>query len=319
MLININEIKINEGRRVATPEAIDAMTASIREVGMMNPITVTADHTLIAGLHRLEAAKRLGWTEIECSVSGMDALHTELAEIDENYVRASLTPLESSKLLLRRKEIYETLHPETKAGAAQGDGMKRAAEGGDLADNLSVRPKPFAEDTADRLGVDARTVRRQVKIAKDLTPEAQDIIEKSGAKVTQQNLSKLCRLDPEQQKEAVGQLVTGEIKSVDEYGKGLQPAIERKKPGLDGGTIFMTEFAKFREMFLYQMERYGSSYDANFLELTDEQVSDLERQMDGMHAAMKRVLEQIKATVAHADEIQNEADAEEVTEEQKTA
>ena len=67
------------------------------------------------------------------------------------------------------------------------------------------------------------------------------------------------------------------------------------------------------------MERYGSSYDANFLELTDEQVSDLERQMDGMHAAMKRVLEQIKATVAHADEIQNEADAEEVTEEQKTA
>ena len=35
MLININEIKINEGRRAATPEAIDAMTASIREVGMM--------------------------------------------------------------------------------------------------------------------------------------------------------------------------------------------------------------------------------------------------------------------------------------------
>ena len=65
MRININEIKINEGRRATTPEAIDAITASIREVGMMNPITVTADHTLIAGLHRLEAAKRLGWTEIE--------------------------------------------------------------------------------------------------------------------------------------------------------------------------------------------------------------------------------------------------------------
>ena len=40
MRININEIKIKEGRRAATPEAIDAMTASIREVGMMNPITV---------------------------------------------------------------------------------------------------------------------------------------------------------------------------------------------------------------------------------------------------------------------------------------
>lgn len=302
MLININEIKINEGRRAATPEAIDAMTASIREVGMMNPITVTADHTLIAGLHRLEAAKRLGWTEIECSVSDMDTLHTELAEIDENYVRANLTPLESSKLLLRRKEIYETLHPETKAGAAQGEGMKRAAQGGDLADNLSARTKPFAEDTADKLGVDARTVRRQVKIAKDLTPEAQSIIEDSGERVTQQNLSKLCRLDPEQQKEAAGQLVSGEIKSVDEYGKEPQQVVEVEKPGENGGTVFMAEFAKCRERFLWQMDQFCNSFDANFLEMTDEQVSDLERQMDGIHAAMKKLLEQVKAVVSHAGE-----------------
>ena len=281
MLININEIRINEGRRATTPEAIDTITASIREVGMMNPITVTADHTLIAGLHRLEAAKRLGWTEIECSVSNMDALHTELAEIDENY---------------------ETLHPETKAGAAQGEGMKRAAQGGDLADNLSVRTKPFAEDTADKLGVDARTVRRQVKIAKDLTPEAQSIIEDSGERVTQQNLSKLCRLDPEQQKEAAGQLVSGEVKSVDEYGKKPQQVIEPEKPGLDGGTVFMAEFEKCRERFLWQMDQFCNSFDANFLEMTDEQVSDLERQMDGIHTAMKKLLEQVKAIVSHAGE-----------------
>ena len=299
MLININEIRINEGRRATTPEAIDAMTASIREVGMMNPITVTGDHTLIAGLHRLEAAKRLGWTEIECSVSDMDALHTELAEIDENYVRANLTPLESSKLLLRRKEIYETLHPETKAGVAQGEGMKRAAQGGGLADNLSARTKPFAEDTADKLGVDARTVRRQVKIAKDLTPEAQSIIEDSGERVTQQNLSKLCRLDPEQQKEAAEQLVTGEIKSIDEYGK--EP-VALKKPGLDGGMVFLAEFEKCRERFLGQMDQFCNGFDTNFLEMTEEQVSDLERQMDGMHTAMKKLLGQIKAIVSHAGE-----------------
>ena len=32
----------------------------------MNPITVDAGHSLIAGLHRMEAAKLLGWTEVEC-------------------------------------------------------------------------------------------------------------------------------------------------------------------------------------------------------------------------------------------------------------
>ena len=40
----------------------------------------SADYTLVAGLHRLEAAKLLGWTEVECTVCGLDRLHAELAE-----------------------------------------------------------------------------------------------------------------------------------------------------------------------------------------------------------------------------------------------
>ena len=69
MLININDIKINPGRREAAPEAVQRLSKSIADVGMMNPITVTGDHTLIAGLHRLEAARKLGWTEVECRIS----------------------------------------------------------------------------------------------------------------------------------------------------------------------------------------------------------------------------------------------------------
>ena len=224
MLININEIKINEGRRSVTPETVQGLTESIKEIGLMNPVTVTADHVLVAGLHRLEAARQLGWEEIECRVIDADDLHAELAEIDENYVRTSLTPLESSKLMLRRKDIYEALHPETKAGTAQGEGMKRAAasdDSGDLADNLSARSpapaKPFAEDTADKLGVDARTVRRQVQIAKDLIPEVQDMIGQSDQKFTQQDLIKLSRLNPEQQKEAADWMISKKVRSVGDY------------------------------------------------------------------------------------------------------
>ena len=93
--------------------------------------------------------------------------------------------------------------------------------------------------------------------------------------------------------------MTGEIKSIDEYGK--EP-VALKKPGLDGSMVFMAEFAKCRERFLWQIDQFCNSFDANFLEMTDEQVSDLERQMDGMHAAMKKLLGQIKAIVSHAGE-----------------
>ena len=213
MLININEIKVNPGRREAAPEDVQRLSESVAEVGMMNPITVTADHTLIAGLHRLEAAKRLGWTEIECSVSDMDALHTELAEIDENVIRTGLSDLELSELLARRKKIYETLHPSTIARNLPGHASNYESSG----DKLTVEAKSFSQDTAEKMGVSPRTVERHVQIAENLTPETKEILRGTDKKVTKQNLTKLSRLEPEQQEEAAEQLVAGEIKSVDEY------------------------------------------------------------------------------------------------------
>ena len=213
MLININEIKVNPGRREAALENVQRLSESVAEVGMMNPITVTPDHTLIAGLHRLEAAKRLGWTEIECSVSDMDALHTELAEIDENVIRTGLSDLELSELLARRKKIYETLHPTTIARNLPGHASNHESSG----DKLTGEEKPFSQDTAEKMGVSPRTVERHVQIAENLTPEAKEILRGADTKITKQNLTKLSRLEPEQQTKAAEQLVAGEIKSVDEY------------------------------------------------------------------------------------------------------
>jgi len=216
MLININDIKINPGRREAAPEDVQRLSESIVEVGMMNPINVTADHTLIAGLHRLEAAKRLGWTEIECSINDMDALHTELAEIDENVIRAGLSDLELSELLARRKKIYETLHPSTIARNLPGHVNNYESS----SDKLTGEEKPFSQDTAEKMGVSPRTVERHVQIAENLTPEAKKILHGTDMRITKQNLTKLSRLEPGQQTEAAKQLTDGTIKSVDEYTAG---------------------------------------------------------------------------------------------------
>ena len=61
----------------------------------------------------------------------------ELAEIDENFVRTDLEVMEFGKLLLRRKEIYEMLHPETKSGISQANAMNRAQ-----GKNVSERGRP---------------------------------------------------------------------------------------------------------------------------------------------------------------------------------
>ena len=61
MKIAISEIKINSERRETSLKGIGELARSISEIGLLNPITVDQDHNLIAGLHRLEAVKRLGW------------------------------------------------------------------------------------------------------------------------------------------------------------------------------------------------------------------------------------------------------------------
>lgn len=211
MLVQISEIRVNPERREARAEAIRELADSISELGLLNPITVDCEHILIAGLHRLEAAKLLGWTEIECTVSGLEGLQAELAEIDENFVRADLSPIDYGDLLLRRKEIYERLHPETKNG---GD---RRSEDFRTKNFRSDSAKSFAQDTADKLGVSPRTVELQVQMAKNLTPEAKAIIKETDTKITKTDAMKLSRMAPERQREAASHLAAGDIHSVDEY------------------------------------------------------------------------------------------------------
>ncbi len=199
MQMKISEIKINPGRRDTQQRNVEELARSIAAVGLMNPITVTQDNTLIAGLHRLEAAKLLGWTEIECTVSDADGLQAELAEIDENFVRAGLSHRELGDLLLRRKELYEAIHPETRQGQRNGQTAKN--------DNLTVlAAKPFSEDTADKLGISKRTVEQLVQTARDLTPEAKKTIRDAGDKITKGDALKISRLPPDQQAEAAAVL-----------------------------------------------------------------------------------------------------------------
>ena len=227
MLVPISEIKINAGRREADPEGVQELVDSISKVGLLNPITIDREHTLIAGLHRLEAAKLLCWTEIECNVSSLEGLLAELAEVDENVVRKGLSAVEYSDLLLRRKEIYEALHPETKAGTSQAAGMNRA-KGNNVGCKMHPTSKSFVQDTAEKLGVNPSTIKRQIQTAKNLTNEAKDIIRDTGTKITKKDALKLSRLEPEQQKDAASQLAAGEIKSMGEYHPA--PAEEPQPP-----------------------------------------------------------------------------------------
>ena len=96
MLVAITDIRVGKRLRSLRENAVADLMSSISELGLQTPISVKpgiakgenggdkAAFDLIAGRHRLEACKRLGWEEIDASISQLSDTECELWEIDEN-------------------------------------------------------------------------------------------------------------------------------------------------------------------------------------------------------------------------------------------
>ncbi len=65
--MRLDEITVG-GRHRQELGDIDGLAASLTEVGLLQPVVVTPEGTLIAGARRLAAAKLLGWTSIPAAV-----------------------------------------------------------------------------------------------------------------------------------------------------------------------------------------------------------------------------------------------------------
>jgi ParB/RepB/Spo0J family partition protein len=161
--IALSSISISNRVRALRPEAVDAMAGSMRDRGLLSPITVRpleeGKYPLITGHHRYEAARKLGWENIPAIIrKGLDAVEAELCEIDENLIRADLTPAEQAAHHRRRKELYELKHPETKRAAT----LKRGQEKAPSRQNGETENR-YSKDTAEKTGASERTVQRHVE------------------------------------------------------------------------------------------------------------------------------------------------------------
>lgn len=71
---------------------LEPLQDSLKRYGLLNPITINSKNELIAGERRLEAAKALGWTQIQAVVVDPPDEITQLElEIEENTQRMPFT------------------------------------------------------------------------------------------------------------------------------------------------------------------------------------------------------------------------------------
>ena len=94
---------------------IEGLAESIDEIGLLHPVVVRTDGTLIAGVRRLAACKLLGWREIPVTV--VDITKVLRGEHDENVCRKDFTWSEAVAI---KREIEE----EEKTAAKERQGTR---------------------------------------------------------------------------------------------------------------------------------------------------------------------------------------------------
>jgi len=206
----ISDIIIGERRREIKSEYVQKLADSIKQVGLINPITIAPDNRLIAGYHRVQAFKLLGETRIPAVVLNLSDLEARLAEIDENLIRNEGTVLERGEWLLERKRIYEELHPETRVGQFGGWHNNKTTR----LENEINSVSSFTEDTAEKTGQSRRTIEQEIQISKNISPEVKDKIRDTELADRKTDLLMLARMEPEQQEQIVDKIVSGEFKDV---------------------------------------------------------------------------------------------------------
>ncbi|PIE15917.1 MAG: chromosome partitioning protein ParB [Rhodobacterales bacterium] len=217
------EVDAKARLRPVSEAGVESLIASIKELGVIkDPIHVRrkgrgedATLALMAGGHRLEAARRLGWETIPARVwTDVTDDFARLMEIDDNLSGADLSNLELSVFLAERKRVYERLHPETRNGANGGRGGKRN----------ETEIISFSKSVAEKRELSARHIRNFVRIGSTLSPR--EVAELSAIETPPKlkDLMALAKIvEPIIRADVVGRLVSGESKSVTEALDVLQP------------------------------------------------------------------------------------------------
>jgi len=166
----VDGLRVGARMRSADPARVATLAASMERHGLLQPITARmvgeTEAELVAGLHRLEAAKRLGWEWIDAVFVEADDIERELIEIAENLHRADLTKEERDRQIRRYAELLEV---SKAVQSAQNEPIESKR-----ADGRGHRPQGIASQIAAETGLSKSTVKRVLAPPPKPVPPARD-------------------------------------------------------------------------------------------------------------------------------------------------
>lgn len=262
MNIQISSIKIKDNRRPINNLKVSELAESIKNIGLINPITVRKDenngYALIAGLHRLEAFKSLNRDEIQVNVLSVEENEADLMEIDENLIRNEIHFIDRGDLFNRRDEILINLGIRAREGRP-----KNTAESAEL---LTTK------DIAKEIGISERKLYEEKQISRTLIPEAKEIIKIK--ELPKEEAKRIAKEEPELQKKIISKLANGVAKNHKEASlKIKREEVFERIEALDKNESCSIDIhnanSKYRVIYADPPWQYGNSMPEYFAEQKD--------------------------------------------------
>lgn len=197
--------KLVAGRDIRDQYEVSGLMRSMVAVGLLHPLLVRKDgehYRIWAGHRRFHAAKELGWREIDVRLADGDDLHIELAAIDENLARESLSFKAEAREIARRKELYELLHPATRHG---GKRRRKQTDASRRSDDKKKPPR-FSKQTAESTGRSERTVQRLAQLGESAIDEVLDAVDRGL--ITKDQAIAVAKLEPMAQRAELARIVS---------------------------------------------------------------------------------------------------------------
>lgn len=200
LALKLDLIDTPERLRAVDEDYAALLADSMERLGQQQPITVLEGdrdgrHRLVAGAHRLAAARLLGWATIQAVVQSMTDAQAKLAEIEENLIRRELSELDRGAFLAE----WSALHAAMRGTRRGGDARKTTS--------LSLCSPRFSEEAAERLKLSARSVERSIARSRRLNPNVRETVRQSWMADNASALDRLTRLSLAAQADVIRDLI----------------------------------------------------------------------------------------------------------------
>ncbi len=256
--IEVAAIDMGERLRPVDPLHVEVLGRAMLREGQATPIVVCRlpgrnDWTLVAGAHRVEAARKFDIEQLKAEVISPDKIGRRQREISENLWRKDLDPMDRANFiaeLVRLAKLRAGIDPEAAGRAASANArwqneVKSASK--DASDTVTL-VYGWSESVADQIGLSKRTVERDIMLHARLSPAVIAMLREARPDIARnaKQLRDLAKYDHKWQRDIVHTLQHGNLqlggrqpKSVSEAAACLTP---NKKPVPDAEAKRLSAF-----------------------------------------------------------------------------